>query len=315
MAGTTGSSGLNNFLSDTQQVQTTLPSWYDTAQQNIVNQAGTALGQAPAFQNTVAQGAVNTLQGANNPFTQAQGTLNQIASGAANPWITDPTTGQVSPNTQTALGGLFSAQNQQLNQLLPQLTAPTEAGNIGSGNFGSLRGQTAMNTASANAFDQLAAQQMQSALQNQSTGATAANALGNVGTQGIQAGLTAGTAQMNAPFQGIGNYSNLVNAINAPTTVSAQNQTAPLSQIGALSNALGSTGAVNSLLGTLGINGGLSGLATSIGNLFGSSTPTDYTNGVTTAPNGQSVLAEDANGNTTNSLGQVFDANGNYISG
>ena len=238
MAGTTTSSGLNNMLTDTQQVQTTLPTWMDTAQQNVISQAGTAQGAAPAFGQTAAQGAVNTLQpGAANPFTQAQGSLNTIASGAANPWITDPTTGAVTPNTQTAMGGLFQAQNQQLNQLLPYQTAGTEAGAIGSGNFGSLRGQTAVDTSRANAFDTLAAQQMQAALQNQSTGATAAGTLGNVANQGITAGLTTGAAQMNAPYQGALNYANLINSVNAPTTVSQQNQMSPLSMLGSLSNA------------------------------------------------------------------------------
>jgi len=253
MAGTTTSSGLNNLLTDTQQVQTTLPTWMDTAQQNVISQAGTAQGAAPAFDQTAAQGAVNTLQpGAANPFTQAQGSLNTIASGAANPWITDPTTGAVTPNTQTAMGGLFQAQNQQLNQLLPYQTAGTEAGAIGSGNFGSLRGQTAVDTSRANAFDTLAAQQMQAALQNQSTGAAAAGTLGNVANQGITAGLTTGAAQMNAPYQGALNYANLINSVNAPTTVSQQNQMSPLSMIGSLSNI---PSAASGLLGSLGITG------------------------------------------------------------
>ena len=65
MPGTTGSSGLNNLLESSQQVQTTLPAWYDTAQQNIINQAGQALQSAPQFQNTVGQQAVNTLAGPN----------------------------------------------------------------------------------------------------------------------------------------------------------------------------------------------------------------------------------------------------------
>jgi hypothetical protein len=253
MAGTTTSSGLNNLLTDTQQVQTTLPTWMDTAQQNVISQAGTAQGAAPAFDQTAAQGAVNTLQpGATNPFTQAQGSLNTIASGAANPWITDPTTGAVTPNTQTAMGGLFQAQNQQLNQLLPYQTAGTEAGAIGSGNFGSLRGQTAVDTSRANSFDTLAAQQMQAALQNQSTGATAAGTLGNVANQGITAGLTTGAAQMNAPYQGALNYANLINSVNAPTTVSQQNQMSPLSMIGSLASV---PSAASGLLGSLGITG------------------------------------------------------------
>ena len=169
-----------------------------------------------------------------NPFTQAQGSLNTIAQGAANPWITDPTTGQVTPNTQTALGGLFQAQNQQLNQLMPTALAPTQANGIGSGGFGGLRAQTAVDTAKTNALSTLQAQQMQAALQNQQTGASAAGALGNVGAQGITAGLTTGAAQMNAPFQGATNYSNLINSVNVPATVSQQNQQSPLQMVSTL---------------------------------------------------------------------------------
>jgi len=143
MAGTTGSTGLNNFLADTYVKETTLPSWYDAAQQGIVTGAGQALGAAPSFQNTVGQQAINTLQNPNNSFNQAQGFLGQIGAGAANPWITGAN-GQVTHNTNTAMGGLFQAQNQQLNQLMPNVTAPVEGGNFASGNFGSLRGQTAV---------------------------------------------------------------------------------------------------------------------------------------------------------------------------
>ena len=273
MAGTTNSSGLNNVLADTQQSQTTLPSWMDTAQQNVVNQASSALNSAPAFNQTVGQGAVNTLQGANNPFSQAQSSLNTIASGAANPWITDLSTGEVTPNTNTAMGGLFAAQRDQLNQMLPTMTAGTEAGAIGSGNFGSLRGQTAVDTAKTNALSQLQAQQMQTALQNQQTGATAAGTLGNVGAQGITSGLTAGAAQMNAPFQGATNYANLVNSVNVPATVSQQNQMSPLSMIGSLANA---GGAGNTLLKSLGIKDSvLSDLGKKFGKLFDGSSTSD----------------------------------------
>ena len=304
MAGTTTSSGLNNMLTDTQQVQTTLPTWMDTAQQNVISQAGAAQGAAPAFGQTVAQGAVNTLQpGAANPFTQAQGSLNTIASGAANPWITDPTTGAVTPNTQTAMGGLFQAQNQQLNQLLPYQTAGTEAGAIGSGNFGSLRGQTAVDTSRANAFDTLAAQQMQAALQNQSTGATAAGTLGNVANQGITAGLTTGAAQMNAPYQGALNYANLINSVNAPTTVSQQNQMSPLSMIGSLASV---PSAASGLLGSLGITGAsFGGLGNSIMNGLGlgnstTGTPTTTNSGGTAIDTSGSVLANATPTDTTN---------------
>jgi hypothetical protein len=279
MPGTTGSTGLNNAFADTQQVQTTLPSWYDQAQQNVISQAGTALGQAPTFQNTTAQGAVNTLTGPANPYTQGQTALNTIASGAANPWITSPT-GQVTPNTATPLGGLFSAENAQLNQLLPNYTAGANAMGIGSGQFGSLRDMTAINKAKADAQSQLFAQQMTAALQNQSTGATAGVGLGTLGTGAIKSGLDVGAAQMNAPFISPGNYANMINAVSAPATVSQQNQMSPLSMLGALSNvpnagtnlidsifgrpAQGTQGVSGYIPGTTGLMGALKRAAPSI---------------------------------------------------
>jgi hypothetical protein len=267
---TTGSSGLNNALSNTAVTQTTLPSWYDTAQQNIINQAGTAQQAAPSFGQTTAQGAVNTLQGPANPFTQAQGTLNQIATGAANPWIVDPTTGAVTPNTSTAMGGLFSAQQNQLNTMLPSLTSGAEGAAIGSGNFGSLRGQTAVDTAKTQALANLQAQQMQSALQNQQQGVSAATGLGNVGQAGINANLTTGTAQMNAPFNSVGNYANLVNAVNAPTTASQQTQLSPLTMIGSVGSALsGGLSGLSSLYGTTAGKNILNSLG--LGSLFSNS--------------------------------------------
>jgi hypothetical protein len=244
--GTTGSTGLNNFLTDTYVKETTLPSWYDAAQQGIVQGAGQALAGAPGFQNTVGQQAINTLQNPNNQFNTAQGALSQIAQGAANPWITGAN-GQVTPNTNTAMGGLFQAQQQQLNQLMPNYTAPVQGGNVASGNFGSLRGETALNKARGDAFSTLAAQQMQSALQNQSTGVQAGTGLGNVTNQEIGTQLTAGNTQMNAPFQNLGSYANLINDISVPGTVKQQNQMSPFSQLGAAA-----TGA-NTLLSTLGL--------------------------------------------------------------
>ena len=310
MAGTTGSSGLNNLLASTNQVQTTLPSWMDTAQQNVINQAGSAAGSAPGFGQTTSQQAVNTLQGPNNPFTQAQGSLNTIASGAANPWIVDQTTGNVAPNTNTALGGLFQAQDQQLNQLLPTLTAGSEAGAIGSGNFGSLRGQTAVDTAKANAQANMLAQQMTAAIQNQQTGASAAGALGNVGTQGTTADLTTGAAQMNAPFQNATNYANLVNSVNAPTTVSQQNQMSPLTMLGSVGSA--GSGLLNSLLpsGVPGTSGYVPGALNQLQSLYHQitgSTSTTTNSGGTANNISNSVLAN-ATPTDTNNINNIVAA-------
>jgi hypothetical protein len=268
--------GLNNIISNTAQQTTTLPTWFDTAQQNVVNQAGQAAAAAPTPQNTVAQGAVNALSGPTNAFSQAGSTLQSIASGAANPFFTNQATGQVSPNTDTALGGLFQAQNQQLQQLMPNIQAQPTANSIGSGNFGSLRGQTAVDKATADAMAQMNAAQYQAALQNQSTGVNAASGAGNVAQQGINNALTVGQYQQASPFTNVSNYGKVLGGIQAPTTVSNQTQLSPLNQIGGLISALGGASGTGGLLGSLGVTGGLTGLVGNIKSLFNPSDTTTY---------------------------------------
>ena len=274
--------GLSDFITNTANQSTTMPQWYDTAQQNIVSRAGTAAGQMPSLQNTVAGQAINNLSGPNNPFMQAQGTLGQIGSGAANPWITNATTGEVTPNTGTAMGGLFQAQNQQLNQLLPNYTAAPMAASIGSGQFGSLRGQTAVDKAKADAFAQLLPAQMQAALTNQATGVNAATGLGQVGTAGTTAELGLGQAQQSDPFTAAANYGKIVGGIQAPTNVANRTQLSPLNTIGSLASA--GSGVLSSLFGTdpkaggIISNAGILNWLKGLGNTDNTSnTPVDYT--------------------------------------
>jgi hypothetical protein len=303
--------GLNNFLSDTQQTSTTMPAWYDQAQQNVVSQGSQALTNAPTLGQTTAQGAINTLQGPQNPFTQAQGTLQQISSGAANPWIVDQSTGAVTPNTGTAMGGLFAAQQQELNQLMPNYSAPMQAGAIGSGNFGSLRGQTAVQKGRGDAFAKLNAQQLQAALTNQQTGVSAATGLGNVGQQGINAAMNVGQTQMNAPFNNLANYSNLISSMPVPTTTQSQVQYSPLGQIQAVGNAaqgglnslrsLYSTQAGKSILDKLGIGTLFSGIGSGGG---GTLPPTE----------GDNLDSGDYNGVDYGNTGPVLpDTEGDYL--
>lgn len=260
--------GLNDLISNKSVQQTTLPGWFDTAQQNVVNQAQGAFGTAPAPGSTVAQNAVTALQGPSNAFTQAGGTLQSIASGAANPWIVDQSTGQVTPNVNTALGGLFQAQNQQLQQLMPNVTAPVQGANIAAGQFGSLRGQTAYNKAIADAQAQLATQQMQAALQNQQTGVAAGSAAGNVGQQNIENLLKVGQYQQAAPFINVSNLGKVIGGIQSPTTVTNQTQLSPLNQIAGLITLLqGRTGS-GGVLGSLGLPN-IPGIFKSIGGLLG----------------------------------------------
>jgi len=270
--------GLNNLISNTGQQTTTLPGWFDTAQQNVVSQAGQANALAPTPDQTVGQNAVNALSGPTNAFTQATGTLQNIASGAANPWITDAS-GNVTPNTNTAMGGLFQAQNQQLNQLLPNVTAPIEGAGIASGQFGSLRGQTAIDKAKADAFSQLATQQNQAALQNQSTGVQAGIGAGTTAQENINNLLNTGQYQQASPFINASNYGKILGGIQAPTTVNNQTQLSPLNQIAGLISVLGGQSGTGGLLSQIGVNGGLQGLISKIGNInFGnSSNPSDVT--------------------------------------
>lgn len=226
-------SGLNDFLTGSQAKTTTLPQWYDTAQQQLVSQAQAGAAQMPQLQNTVAGQAINNLSGANNPFMTAQNQLQQIGAGAANPWMTDAS-GNVTPNTATALGGLFQAQNQQLNQILPSTIAPQQAAAIGSGNFGSLRGQTAVDVAKSNALANLQAEQMKAALQAQQTGVQAGQALGNIGAQGTSTMTTLGQAQQAAPLTAVSDLAQILSSVKAPASVNETTQLAPLQMIAAL---------------------------------------------------------------------------------
>jgi hypothetical protein len=314
--------GLNNIISNSATQSTTMPSWFDTAQQNVVSGAGSAMGQAPTPQNTVAQNAVNQMAAPNNAFTQATGTLQGIASGAANPWLTNAATGQVTPNTNTALGGLFQAQNQQLQQTMPQYTAPVDASAIASGNFGSLRGQTAYNKAMGDAQANLFAQQNQAALQNQQTGVQAGIGAGNVAQQDINNALTVGQYQQASPFANISNYGKVIGGVQAPTTVTNQTQLSPLNQImGAvnlLGGANGSGGALAQIFGTgtKGQSGYQPGFLGSIGNYlgFGSTPAAGGGGGGYTPGSGGSGLTPNPNGTFTNSNGDILDANGKVLS-
>jgi hypothetical protein len=306
--------GLSNFITNTATQSTTMPTWYDTAQQNVVNQATQGAQNVPTLQNTVAGQGINQLSNPNtNPFTQAQGTLGQIATGAANPWITD-TSGNVTPNTSTALGGLFQAQNQQLQQLMPNVQAQPLAGAIGAGQFGSLRGQTAVDKAAADAQSKLFADQMQAALQNQQTGVQAGSAMGNVGSQGITSMTNLGQAQQADPLLAASALGKIIGGINAPTTVTNATQLSPLNQIGSIASALGgSVAGTNTLLKNLGIQGGLSEFYKKV--IGGSSTPagSDTSGGYGTGQGGAG-LTPNPDGTFTNQNGDILDANGKVIS-
>jgi hypothetical protein len=243
---------------------TSLPDWYNTAQQNLVTGATNAAAAAPQLGQTVAQGAINTLSGPNNPFTTATNTLGNIAAGAANPWITDPNTGAVTPNTSTAMGGLFAAQGEQLKGEMPYVQAQAAAPSIGSGGFGSLRGQVATDIAAGDALNKLFSNQQQAALQNQQTGAQAATNMGNVAQQGITNEMNVGKEQMAAPFTSTANMGNILASINAPSTVNTTQTPSTLQSLTGLGTA--TAGGLNALFakGTPGTSGYVPGVLDNI---------------------------------------------------
>ena len=314
--------GLSGLISNTGTQTTSLPSWFDTAQQNVVSQAQAANAGAPTPQNTVAQNAVNTLSGQSNPFTQAGGTLQSIASGAANPWNVDAS-GGVTPNTSTAMGGLFQAQNQQLQQLAPNyMAAPTAAG-IGAGQFGSLRSETAANKALTDAQANLFSNQMQSALQNQATGAQAGAQAGNVAQQDINNLLTTGQYQQSSPYINAANLGNVLSTVQPGATVSNTTQLSPLNQVMGLATALGGSSS-GGLLGTIfgtpangqpqylangALNPAYQAANKGILDYFTSSNPSSGSSAADTAAANQTmanvnmgILAPDAGGTTYNPL-------------
>lgn len=305
--------GLSNFISNQATQQTTMPSWYDQAQQNVVNMATTGAQNVPTLGQTVAGGAIQQLQGPQNPFTQAQSTLNQIATGAANPWITSPT-GQVTPNVATPLGGLFQAQNQALQQLMPQYTAPVEAGAIGTGQFGSLRGKTAVDKAMADAQAKLFADQMQAALQSQQIGTQAATGLGGVGSQGVTAMTNLGQAQQADPLLAASALGKILGGMQVGTTQKNITNLSPLNQIGSIASALGgSASGANKLLQDLGVKGGLSELFRS---LTGRNVGAGLSAGTYDLADGGKMVI-DAGGNKMITMPdgsyQTFDKDGNLV--
>jgi hypothetical protein len=309
-------STFDSLISGNTSQTTTMPAWYDQAQQDLVKQATTGASVAPAFNDTVAGQAVNNLSGSNNPFAIGQDYLSQAAYGAANPWIIGEG-GNVTPNTATPLGGLFAAQQNQLSKNLPYITTPADASAISGGNFGSLRGISAADSAIGKAQADLNAEQMKAGLQNQNNLINAGTALGNIGAQGTSTMTTLGQAQQAAPLTTVANLAQILRNVNAPTTVT-QNYRAPLAgQIGAikgLAQQLGIPNLVDNITQGLGsIGSGLKGLN---GLNFGS-TPTGNigsSNNIDTSGYNQgswpSILGDWTGGNTDTSVWSPTDTTG-----
>lgn len=223
--------GLNDLVTNEKTESTTLPSWYSTAQQDVVNKALSAA--SPAVGDTSAQAAIDALK-PGNAFESATDILQQIGSGAANPWLvsTDATGKQVvTPNVNTALGGLYQSQRDYLNQIMPEIDVTPTAQAIAGGGFGSRMNLSGVANVRANALADLQQKQMTNALQAQQTGVAAATGLGNVNNQYVQSALNTGTYEQNAPYASALNTANIISKMQVPTTKTSSEQLGGLNQI------------------------------------------------------------------------------------
>lgn len=239
--------GLNDLISSKDVATTSLPSWYSTATQNVGTGVGAVTPTAPGSTVLPATTAAFSPTG---QFQTGSTILQDIGSGAANPWITATSpTGQttVKPNTSTAMGGLFQAQTDYLNQVLPDINATATAPSIGSGGFGSKMNLSAIGKARSQAVADLFKNQMQAALQNEQTGVSAGAGLGNIGNQLAQSGINTATYQQNLPYADLVNQAKILQYLNPDKTVTEQKQLSPLGQIAGLGSMV--SGGLTSLLG------------------------------------------------------------------
>lgn len=239
--------GLNDLVTNKELQTTTLPGWYNTAQQSLVNQATGVT--SPALADTAAQSAVSAF-GSGSPFTAGQNILQSIGSGAANPWLvsTDAAGKQtVAPNVATPLGGLFAAQRDYLQDIIPDIDVAATAPAIAGGGFGSRMNLSGIAREREKAFSDLAQKQMQSALQAQQTGVAAGAGLGNVGQQQIKSALDTGTFQQNAPYAGALNLANILSKVQPEKTATKSVELGGLNQIMGLLAA--TQGGLGSLMG------------------------------------------------------------------
>jgi len=234
-------------------VNTTLPTWFTTAQQNIATQAPLTYGAVTDPTKTVAAGLISDLGSTTaNPFTTAISGLQTAQTANANPFLA---TG--APDTSTPLGGLFASQNAKLDQILPQITSQVGAGGIASGNYGSLRDQTAINTARAGALTTLSEQQNKAAMDAMQQSIQAGQALGNVGAQYGTTAMNTANQEMMGGLPSLAKYSDIINNMGPATNKSVATETSK----GDYANFLAGLGAIGGAGNT--ISGILSGNNTS----------------------------------------------------
>lgn len=237
---------MSNVFDTSKTTTTSLPSWYTDAQKDAATKAGAALNSTVPYADTAIQGVISNFNKPDNAYNQATQNLLNIQSGNANAFLPN---GQ--PNPQSPLGQLFAAQNNQLNQILPGVTAKEGSVGIGGGNFGSLRGQTATNTARGGALTTLAEQQAKAMLDAQNQSINAGTAVGNIQNQYGTEGVNLTNSQLAGGLPSVAKYEDILGAL-ATTLPKTSTET---SSQGAYANALSSIGAISDIGKAAGFGG------------------------------------------------------------
>lgn len=226
--------GLNDVFQDTEVVTKSMPGWFNTAQENLVKNAASTT--QPAIGETSAKYAMGAF-GPESTFSKGASALENIATGAVNPWLVTTGAGgeqTVAPNVNTAMGGLFQAQTDYLNQIMPDIAAKENAQAISGGGFGSRMNLSGVQRAQQQAASDLFQKQMQAAIQNQQTGVQAGAGLGNLGSQEVKSALDTANLEQGYPYAGMINQANIFGKIRAPEREERVTELSKLAQLGGL---------------------------------------------------------------------------------
>ena len=273
--------GLSSLVTNKDISTTTLPSWYESAQQQAITNA---MNIQPGAVNQNAQTALSGVFGDTGAFKSGQSILEDIGTGIANPWLTSAS-GEVTPNVATPLGGYIQSQRDYAQKMLPDVTAQSTAGRIAGGDFGSSMNRAADIAATGKVMSDMEQRQLKAILDSQQTGVAAGAGLSNLANALAQSGTNVATYQENQPYASSANLAKILQSIQTGKTTTQTKDLGALNQIlGLLSfgqtglkalqggdyvrdsqgnvvkDAQGKPVKTTGLLGQLGVTGGVGGL-------------------------------------------------------
>ena len=219
--------GLSSLVTNKDISTTTLPSWYESAQQQAITNA---MNIQPGAVNQNAQQALSGVFGESGAFKSGQSILENIGTGIANPWLTSAS-GEVTPNVATPLGGYIQSQRDYAQKMLPDVTAQSTAGRIAGGDFGSSMNRAADIAAKGKVMSDMEQRQLKAILDSQQTGVAAGAGLSNLANALAQSGTNVATYQENQPYASSANLAKILQSIQTGKTTTQTKDLGALNQI------------------------------------------------------------------------------------